>query len=404
MSEVAAKDVFLLIKSALTGQRFELSENFDFSEAAKLSRKHQIENIIYYGTVNCGIPTSNPYMRKLFDFVCAGLYRSEIQAVESARIFAAFEAEKIDYMPLKGTLLKELYPKSDMRCMSDVDVLIKVSQYPKIREIMTSLGYSEKTESDHELIWTSSSMLLELHKRIVPSYNQDFYAYFGDGWQLAHKVEGTKSRYKMTGEDEYIYLFTHFAKHYRDGGIGIKHMIDFHVFFNANRGLNRQYIEKQLDALGLLAFEKNIRKTLSVWFDDEPATAMTELITAVIFDSGTFGTKNAHLLAAATKKTKSLGSSKKARLSEYMYLIFLPYDGMCEKYPVLERAKILLPFFWIYRLAEAVVKKRKKIKSHREDINLTSDENVSEYGKMLNAVGLDFRFGEKTDSEDGETA
>ena len=65
---------------------------------------------------------------------------------------------------------------------------------------------------------------------------------------------------------------------------------------------------------------------------------------------------------------------------------------MCEKYPVLKKAKILLPFFWVYRLAEAVFKKRKKIRAHQKDIDLTSDENVSEYKKMLNAVGLDFNF------------
>jgi len=51
-----------------------------------------------------------------------------------------------------------------------------------------------------------------------------------------------------------------------------------------------------------------------------------------------------------------------------------------------------LPFFWVYRLAEAVFKKRKKIRAHQKDINLASDENVSEYKKMLNAVGLDFNF------------
>ncbi len=390
--DTVKRDLFSLIKSALTGTPQPLSKDFDLASVLGTVRKHQIENIVYYGAANCGIPTSTPAMQKLFGVVCSALCLNETQIFESERIFAAFEAKNIDFMPLKGTLLKPLYPKSDMRSMSDVDVLIKLEQYDKIRSVMQSLGFSEKTESDHELIWNSSSFVLELHKRIVPSYNKDFYSYFGDGWQLARKVDGTTCRYAMSKEDEYVYLFTHFAKHYRDGGVGIKHLTDFYVFLNAYPKLDRLYIEDKLEKLRLAEFEKNVSDTIAVWFFDKTSTPVTDLITDVVFNSGAYGTRDARLIAAATKNSKVLGSAKKARASEYSYLIFLPYDGMCEKYPILKKAKILLPFFWVYRLAEAVFKKRKKIRAHQKDINLTSDENVSEYKKMLNAVGLDFNF------------
>ena len=187
--DTVKRDLFSLIKSALTGTPQPLSKDFDLASVLGTVRKHQIENIVYYGAANCGIPTSTPAMQKLFGVVCSALCLNETQIFESERIFAAFEAKNIDFMPLKGTLLKPLYPKNDMRSMSDVDVLIKLEQYDKIRSVMQSLGFSEKTESDHELIWTSSSFVLELHKRIVPSYNKDFYSYFGDGWQLATKKQ-----------------------------------------------------------------------------------------------------------------------------------------------------------------------------------------------------------------------
>ena len=71
---------------------------------------------------------------------------------------------------------------------------------------MESLGFAEKLESDHELIWQKPSAYIELHKRLIPSYNQDYYAYYGEGWNLAKKCDGT--RYSMTDEDQMIYLFT----------------------------------------------------------------------------------------------------------------------------------------------------------------------------------------------------
>lgn len=179
--------VIALVKSALTNEKIPLPEDFSILEAAKISTKHRIESLIYYGAVNCGIPKDDPVMKKLFRSVCAALFVSENQLREIERVFLSFEENSIEYMPLKGLVLKELYPKKDMRSMSDADVLICVEQYPKIKEIMLSLGFSEKIESDHELIWESPLLTLELHKRLIPSYNEDFFAYFGDGWQLAKK-------------------------------------------------------------------------------------------------------------------------------------------------------------------------------------------------------------------------
>jgi len=52
---------------------------------------------------------------------------------------------------------------------------------------MADLGYEELYESDHELVWNHDLMRIELHKRLIPSYNKDYYQYYGDGWQLAKK-------------------------------------------------------------------------------------------------------------------------------------------------------------------------------------------------------------------------
>ena len=191
-------------------------------------------------------------------------------------------------MKLKGTVLKYLYPHSEMRLMSDSDILIKEEQMPKIKGVMKSLGYEYRTSSDHEWIWARPELTAELHKRIVASYQKDYFEYFDNGWKLAKQIEGTYE-YKMSKEDEFIYLFTHLAKHYRDSGIGIKHFADIYVFIRAEKNLDMDYVENVLKKLGIYTFFVNVQNMLNVWFCDTGWDEISEFITCKVFESGVYG-------------------------------------------------------------------------------------------------------------------
>ena len=156
--------------------------------------------------------------------------------------------------------MKQRYPKHEFRPMADADILIREEQYEQIRPLMRQLGFYEGVESNHEYIWDSVSLHVELHKRLVPSYNKDYYAYFGDGWRLATGHKGT--RFFMTPEDEFIYLFVHLAKHYRDGGVGCRQMVDLWVQRRSFPGLDEDYLRRELRKLHLLEFYDNVHKTL----------------------------------------------------------------------------------------------------------------------------------------------
>lgn len=76
-------------------------------------------------------------MRALFNYVCHYIYNNEQQDYVSEEVFAAFDKNGIAYMPLKGILLKKLYPCPEMRVMGDLDILIKTEQYTKIKSIFS---------------------------------------------------------------------------------------------------------------------------------------------------------------------------------------------------------------------------------------------------------------------------
>ena len=314
-----------LVRSAVKGEKAVLPNDFNWTAALRLAKRHQIIPLIYYGIINSGIRIPEDVFAQIENISYKRIAVSHNQLYELENLYRAFERGGIEYMPLKGAVIKQLYPKPEMRTMSDADILIKTEQYEKIRAIMRNDGFKEAVESDHELIWNKSNIHLELHKRLIPSYNKDYYAYYGDGWKLA--VPDTGSRYKMSDEDTFIYIFTHYAKHYRDGGIGIRHITDLYIYLSAKPDLNKKYIEAELKKLNLLDFYNNTVHTLNVWLNGEKSDEMSDFITEKIFESGSYGTYKAHIMSGAVKASKSGGN---VRIKRVIRLIAPPYGHKCE--------------------------------------------------------------------------
>ena len=347
--------------------------------------------MFYYGVIHSGLfSSSDPQLKPLLHASCADLVVHERQMHELNRITAAFDAHAIDYMIIKGPNLKAIYPKPEMRPMGDIDILIRTEQYEAIKPVMTDLGFEELLESNHEFVWQNAKCHIELHKFLIPSYNPDYFSYYGNGWRLAKKGEG--SRHALSDEDAFIYLFTHFAKHYRDSGIGLRHVIDLWVC-HCHKNLNETYIQDELRKLQLSEFYGNIMAMLGTWFDGQPATPVTEFITEYIFNNGVYGTRHSQLLSSALREKKTSKSAKGLRVKRVLKMVFLPFDALCKRYPVMERLPILLPFIWFWHLIKRLFSV-KKVKRYGKEMALINEKNISEYEKALHYVGLDFNFEE----------
>ncbi len=387
--------VLSLIKAAITDEASPLPENFNFETALEAVKSHQISSMLYYGAVNCGLDVTTPAMKQLFSVVCKCVAVSEKQKFEVGNLCKAFSDNNIDHMPLKGTILRDMYPHSDMRLMSDADILIKTEQYDRIHDVMLELGFTEGTESNHEYVWKKSGIVIELHKRLIPSYNKDYYAYYGDGWRLAVPSEIMPHRFEMSHEDQMIYLFTHFAKHYRDGGIGLRHITDLYVYRRYIGALDEEYIKKELETLGTYEFYTNITDTINVWFNGGKATEKTDFITDFIFSSGVYGKLSQKRIAQTLKaNTGGEATMKNAKNRHMLRMIFPSLENMKLHYGFLKKLPFLLPAAWVMRLFRIVFFKGKKAKSYYNDMKNISTEDISDYQQVLNYVGLDFKFEE----------
>jgi hypothetical protein len=186
-------------------------------------------------------------------------------------------------------------------------------------------------------------------------------------------------------------LFTHFAKHYRDSGIGIKHLIDIKLYLEQNE-LDYEYLQQQLEKLKLWEFFNNVKKTIAVWFDGLESDEITCAITDKILLGGAFGTKEAYNTSAALKQRKQ--GQKNVRTSRFLISVFPPYKNMCLLFPSLKKVPLLLPFYWVWRVIYTAFNKKGTLAKHYNAIKALSPENLEQYERELNAVGLYYCFEE----------
>ena len=384
------RGVITLIKSAITGQVYPLPEEFHMDDAMEWIRRHHMIPLVYDGAVRCGISRNTPVMKGLFKSYCKAMLISEGQMRQFHRICQAFDKAGVDYMPLKGCRMKGLYPKPELRQMGDVDILIRLEQYGRVTEVMTELGFAQGQESDHELVWQHPELYTELHKRLIPSYNRDLNAYFGIGWDLAKIRRGNCCA--MTVEDEMVYLFTHFAKHYRDGGIGCRHVTDLWVFRRANPGLDEAYVRRELEKLHLLEFYDNILALIECWFEGGPEGEKQTFLTEYIFASGSWGKMDQRLLSVTVRDMKKPVVGVNGRVAYLWRMLFPGVLALRQKYTILQKAPWTLPLVWLVRPFYKVFFERNALKKHREEIKMLDKQALKTHQDLLNYVGLDYHF------------
>ena len=376
-----------LMKSAVLQQPQPLPEGFDLQAVLPLIMRHHIAALTFDGAARCGISHQDPAMVTLFQVYYKFLRVSEGQIRKVGRLFQAFEENGIDYMPLKGCNMKAFYPTPEMRTMGDADILIRLEQYSRIVPVMESLGFEFQYESDHELVWKSKDLNVELHKRLIPSNNRDMYAYFGDGWQLA--VPSGGSRWDMTPEDAFVFLFAHFAKHYRDGGIGCRYVLDLWVYLRANPELRMDRVMASLEELKLDRFYRNISRLMAVWFEGEQSDDLSEYLTEFIFSSGSWGSMEQRALARGIQYMHQSDGTVAGKLRYLMGVAFPACDMLKEKYTVLKKAPWLLPAVWVVRIVHKLIFKPYALLFHKTVVDVTNLESVESRQQMLRYVGLD---------------
>lgn len=366
-----------LMRSAVTGECLPLPEDFTPESAAPIIEKQDLTTLVFQGALNCRLNTDTPYLRTLRRTHLQRFFQGEQQMQAVQRVFAAFAEADIDFLPLKGTVIRPLFPSPELRPMADADILIREPQYARMIPILESLGFAYIRESEYDYKWTCPTAVLELHKSMVPPKETALYAFFGTGWDRAVKGEG--SRYFLTREDTFTYLFAHMAKHFRTSGIGSRHFLDLYVYRRAFPELDETAIRAAMKQLQLLPFYENVTRLLSVWFGEAESDPVTDAITEYVFSGGSFGTLERSVL------TQTAGESKRKSL---LRLFFPKAKDLELRYPVLKKHPLLLPCIWPLRWWEALFLRGERNKRRLKLMLASTDDAQTRRENFLRLTGL----------------
>lgn len=376
-----------LLRAAITEQPQTLPTGFSLSGLLPIAKQHQCESLFYYGALTCGISASDPAMQKLQEKTLQFYAINEKQTFELSKLYAAFDAASIDYLPLKGSILKPQYPHPDMRVMSDADILIRAEQFAAASKAVEALGYTFMYESNHELVYDKPQLRLELHKVLIPTYHSEISSYFAMGWDFAERVSEDSCRYAFSAETTYLHLFTHFVKHFRDGGIGLRHFADLWVWRRAYPDMNWATVTQALTQMHLLDFHKNLEQTLDVWFADGKENAQTQFITKYIISSGAYGTAAQRRIGTATANALGSHNAKQIYRKNMFALVFPKRSRLVNDYPILEKQAWLLPFVWIVRGTKAIFVKR-SVPMQKKRLQEISSNDIEQFLTSMESVGL----------------
>lgn len=379
--------IITLMRSALNGESLTLPEDFDWNKASKLIYEHHLTGLAVSGASLCGVPRSHPAVVGLTAAFCKDLQVSRGQMKAIGEVFALFDANGIHYMPIKGAVIKALYPRPEYRIMGDADVFIRMEQYPKIRELLTGLGMKELYDSEYEIVWESPSLKLELHCGAVFPKLKKYYNYYGDGWRFARKDE-TGSGYHLSAEDHYVYFLVHFAKHYLLGTICAKDICDFWVWKRSHPDMDEAYILRELDCLELRRFHQNVLEVLDCWFGGKPANETVERITDTVFSGGVSGEYNESSAKGAMERYSNTDDSLVGKKIKWFFnAVFPDAARLSHKYAALKKWPVLLPVFWVAHWFSALFVERDRIKRGMIIMKLDS-QGYNQYSDHLIDVGL----------------
>ena len=102
----------------------ELPENVTWEDIYRLAKYHSIDNLVFYSIEKLEKKPNEELYKKWKESRDRAILKGINQLYERDVIIEKLTKAQIDICPLKGCIIKELYPSQDMRTMADLDILM----------------------------------------------------------------------------------------------------------------------------------------------------------------------------------------------------------------------------------------------------------------------------------------
>ncbi len=380
--------LFILIQSALSGKKLSEEEPAGLTEDVlcellELSRRFDLAHLVGAALNQNQLPDKSSETYEPWQLLqIQAVYRYERLAFEYAALCDSLEAAEVPFLPLKGAVMRQYYPEPWMRTSCDLDILIHREDLARAQEYLTSrCGYTYKGETAHDIsLFSPGGQHLELHFRLLESERLPKAVKLLDTvWDHVSLREGRRFWYEMTDEMFYFYHIVHLAKHFENGGCGLRPLIDLWLLDRLPADVDKR--DLLLQQGGLLTFAKVCRRLSEQWLEQKPLDPVTEQMQAFILKGGIYGTWENHV---------AMEQQKRGSRGKYLFhKVFAPYETMKDRYPVLKKHRWLTPVMQVYRWGQLLFGGRLwRVDRVVRYSAGTSQETIDQLQQLLNDIGL----------------
>lgn len=359
-----------ICQSYLSGNALSIDPDTDAKKFYRIAKNH---NLI--GICHCVLSKNTElefdkdiraqFMDKFFDLVY--IYTCQSNTLNDIREY--FSKAEIQFIPFKGSVIRDYYPVPESRSMGDIDILINLSDRDKAKKILEAEGFSLYTSNSNVDEYLRDNMMLEVHTRLTAEFGEDA---FNDAFDNA-QFNGFEGRF----DDSYhfAYLIAHIASHLRYRGAGLGLVLDLAVMLE-EREIDLDRVLEILDKINLTTFAKAV---ISLCFDlfgyGERFVEDTQKLKEYFISNGVFGTmKNDE--ESTVSRLMEFGALEKEKensgpLALKLKLAFPPYRTL-RKAPYikfLNGRPWLLPLAWCYRFFYNLKHNRKHMLKTVSSIN-----------------------------------
>ena len=167
-----------------------------------------------------------------------------------------FNANNINHLYFKGSVLCNLYDDPSVRTRGDIDVYVDINDLDKAKRVLIDNGIRfEKSESPHDLTFYKNNIEIELHFLMIDDgESKALREYFLKPFEIFHIIYN--NLYQLNDTEHFIYCLAHFAHHLRQGA-GIRYILDFYYMLKKT-SIDYNKLHKDLELLGLSKLYNNV--------------------------------------------------------------------------------------------------------------------------------------------------
>ena len=226
-----------------------------------------------------------------------------------AIFMSTLASARIPHLIIKGTALRNHYPVPALRTGNDIDVIVHPLDYSKAIDTLKQRGLTELSVTRNEAQMQIADDIFEIRTELE-NINIQSKIYFSTPFD-DEISEAMGYTYKLKTVYHLLYLVTHIARHLKEGGAGVRMIMDIDVLIRTHPNID---INEFLSLCDNIKISKTAQALIALsrkWFNtpiafnytfEDGDTQLLNSLTSAILSGEVFGSAEAEEAEESTEK------------------------------------------------------------------------------------------------------